>query len=137
MNPDEIPQSPLHPSHDYVVLALVKPKGSSLLSTTGEECDIYVAAVGPGRLTDQVGPDGKLLLSTPSFKRGQRVHIDSSKAMKLEVYGHRFLVLNHFNILGVVDESVEEWMKSNPEVHLPTSTILPNLPPQHRRGGKN
>lgn len=139
MKLEDLPQSPLKPTHDYVVCALVKPEGNSILSTTGEELDIYVVAVGPGRVTDQVGPDGQLLLNKPTIRRGDRVHVDASKAMKFELYGHRFIMLNHFNILGIVDETVESWLKSHPVVHLPTSTVLPNQfltpPPSNRKGG--
>lgn len=108
---------PYQPLHDYVLAKLV-PQKDSLISAPGIDprCDLVVVAVGPGRITDQVGPDGQLLLNKPTVKVGDVVMVNPNAQFPIEMKGmHCYILVNHFQIFGVKDPEVVKWMEDHPK----------------------
>lgn len=128
MNEDqkrEIPDSPIKPLHDYVVVKRIQVKASKILTLPGSDdgkFNAIVVAVGPGRVTDQVGPDGELLLNKPTVKRGDIVFMNPQAVHHFKLHGHEFAILNHFQVFGVLDETVEAQLESNAIGNILTST---------------
>lgn len=112
----EIPASPIKPLHDYVVVKRIQVKASKVLTLPGSDdgkFNAIVVAVGPGRVTDQVGPDGELLLNKPTCKVGDIVFMNPQAVHHFKLHGHEFAILNHFQVFGVLDEAVEADLEAN------------------------
>lgn len=124
MNTD-IPDSPIIATHDYVVVKRMEDKSAKVLTLQGSDTGKHnsmVVSVGPGRVTDQVGPDGQLLINKPTVKRGDIVIMNPTAIYPFKLHGHEFAIVNHFQILGVVDKAIEAWYESNAIGNILTAT---------------
>jgi co-chaperonin GroES (HSP10) len=114
-------RSPLKATHDYVVVRRLPQSGDSQIITpqgadTGK-FDAVVVSVGPGRVTDQVGPDGELLKNKPLVKVGDKVMLNPNAFHAFKLFGHEFAIVNHFQIFAVVDDEQHQWFEANPIQH--------------------
>lgn len=114
-------RSPVQATHDYVVVRrLSRTPESKIVTPQGADTgkfDAVVVSVGPGRVTDQVGPDGQLLKNKPLVKVGDRVMLNPQAHFPFKLFGHEFSIVNHFQIFAVVDDENHKWFEDNPILH--------------------
>lgn len=108
--------SPIKVTHDYVLVRRMKDKKSKVLTLSGSDdgkFNAVVVGVGPGRVTDQVGPDGQLLVNKVTVKVGDTILMNPQAVNPFTLHGYEFAILNHFQIFGVVDKAAVAYLESN------------------------
>ncbi len=116
---------PIRVVHDYICVRRLKDKKAKILTIQGADdgkFNAVVVGVGPGRVTDQVGPDGQLLINKPTVKKGDTVLMNPQAVNPFTLHGYEFAILNHFQIFGVIDKSAVAYLESNAIGNILTST---------------
>lgn len=106
-----IPPSPLQMTHDYVLLKVIEDKTKShriISAGKGPDTrwDSIVIAVGPGRQTDSMTPDGTPMLIKPTVKVGQKVIFNEPQCRQFELFGSHYWICPSFHVFGVIDDAV-------------------------------
>jgi co-chaperonin GroES (HSP10) len=133
-----IPPSPLLMQHDYVLLRLMEDKAKSnkvIGNAKGpdERWDAYVIAIGPGRQTDSMTPEGHPMLIKPTVKVGDKVTFNEPQCRKFELFGGHYAICPSLHIFGVIDDAVHASLEL--EYEASRKMVIPGPVSPIKKGG--